>query len=777
MKLNIQPIIYKTELLLKCPANEILLGGSLGGAKSTSLVIDAGIYAMRNPGVNIIMIRQSFVELERTVISKFTDIFPREVYEYKSSQRRGFFSNGSVVNFGYLETDSDLGRHQSAEYQYLGWDEATHNTEFQHRSLKKRVRSPFKGVPTRIVYAANPGGASHQYFYQRYMKNKTPYMIYETEETKGLEEPRTQCFIKSGLIDNPYIFENDPNYKYMLLEMTEAEKEMYLYGNWEINAGQFFKEWDEKKHIIDDYKIQADDQLFITCDYGTSKPSAVYWCALTRTGQIIAYRELYTMRMNEPDVGDNCSATELAKRILDLTPKDETIQLKYMVLDNACWSNLGHGQTIYHLIKKVLPWTIIKTNKERIAGWQHFRYYLEATNKEHKPYFQCTKTCKNLIRTLPALVHSTTDDKDLNSKQEDHCFIAGTKIETKNGEKNIEDIQIGDLVLTRKGYKKVYSCGLSRENAEVFEYKINDITVTCTPEHRILINNEWKRIDTISYCDMIYTKDGAICETIKKLYSIIKNIDDMTEKDIMSVLVDVMKMDLEDYMQIYGNQLTEKHQKDMQYIMSILTTIITTLKTYSLYQKQNIVDYMQLEIKKMKSTLKKTNSIWRRLENLPKNGMQAKKVVNGIYNMVKMCLVILKTLNLYVNFVEKNMKQKKQCKIDQSFVALTASKQAEEKQKQILKKEFVIFVEKNFHVTRTMKQKHVQENVVQSFQITKKQKQNVYDISVEECPEFFANGLLVHNCVDSLRYLTILHPKQRNYSLPPNRNSNTMPLD
>ena len=420
--LNILPIIYKTELLLRCPANEILIGGSLGGAKSTSLVIDAGLYLLRYPKTNGILIRQSFVELQNSIISKFSEIFPDTIYEYKASYRKGYFINGSVINFGYIETDADLSRHQSVEYQYLGIDEATHNTEYQHRTIKRRVRSSVAGVPTRIVYSANPGGASHVYFHKRFMLNKEPYKIYPTEETKDITNPRTQCFIKSGLIDNPYIFDNDPNYKYQLQEMVDSDKEMYLYGNWEINAGQFFKEWQECLHVIDKYELQADDQIFLTCDYGTSKPSAVLWCALTRTGQIIAYRELYTMQANEPDLGTNMSAVDLGKEILKLTPLDELSRVKYMTLDNSCWSDLGHGKTIYHLIHDILPFPIIQTSKSRIDGWQHVRYYLQAKDKNDKPYFQCTKDCVNLRRTLPTLTHSKTKELDIDSRQEDHVL-------------------------------------------------------------------------------------------------------------------------------------------------------------------------------------------------------------------------------------------------------------------------------------------------------------------------------------------------------------------
>ncbi len=33
--------------------------------------------------------------------------------------------------------------------------------------------------------------------------------------------------------------------------------------------------------------------------------------------------------------------------------------------------------------------------------------------------------------------------------------------------------------------------------------------------------------------------------------------------------------------------------------------------------------------------------------------------------------------------------------------------------------------------------------------------QTVYDIEVEEAHEYFANGLLVHNCIDAVRYVCL----------------------
>ena len=36
----------------------------------------------------------------------------------------------------------------------------------------------------------------------------------------------------------------------------------------------------------------------------------------------------------------------------------------------------------------------------------------------------------------------------------------------------------------------------------------------------------------------------------------------------------------------------------------------------------------------------------------------------------------------------------------------------------------------------------------------------VYNLTVEDQPEFFANGVLVHNCIDALRYLLMGRGKQ-----------------
>lgn len=67
------------------------------------------------------------------------------------------------------------------------------------------------------------------------------------------------------------------------------------------------------------------------------------------------------------------------------------------------------------------------------------------------------------------------------------CMVFGTKVHTKKGIKNIQDIQIGDEVLTHTGkYKKVLNTMSYNFHHE--KYNINN--VECTPEHKFLVINK-----------------------------------------------------------------------------------------------------------------------------------------------------------------------------------------------------------------------------------------------------------------------------------------------
>ena len=88
------------------------------------------------------------------------------------------------------------------------------------------------------------------------------------------------------------------------------------------------------------------------------------------------------------------------------------------------------------------------------------------------------------------------------------CLLAGTKIITENGLKNIEEIKINDRVKTLNGYKRVTDVwnqkNLIEPQPECYEIEFeNGYIVKCSYNHKFLVNNEWKKISELSLEDEV----------------------------------------------------------------------------------------------------------------------------------------------------------------------------------------------------------------------------------------------------------------------------------
>jgi len=48
---------------------------------------------------------------------------------------------------------------------------------------------------------------------------------------------------------------------------------------------------------------------------------------------------------------------------------------------------------------------------------------------------------------------------------------------------------------------------------------------------------------------------------------------------------------------------------------------------------------------------------------------------------------------------------------------------------------------------------------VENLKVTKLKVEPVYDLEIEDKHEFFANNILVHNCIDPIRYIALIKLK------------------
>jgi RHS repeat-associated protein len=100
------------------------------------------------------------------------------------------------------------------------------------------------------------------------------------------------------------------------------------------------------------------------------------------------------------------------------------------------------------------------------------------------------------------------------------CFVAGTMVTTADGEKRIEDISVGDIVLSAEPsldeqaappIEAVVVRTFVREAPEVLDIRVRNETITATPEHPFwVVDQGWTAAGELRPGSELLTKDGLV---------------------------------------------------------------------------------------------------------------------------------------------------------------------------------------------------------------------------------------------------------------------------
>ena len=139
---------------IRSTARETLFGGAAGGGKSYAQLIDALIFALKYPASRQLILRRTFPELKRSLIQVSLTLYPKEWGTYGESNHLWTFCNKSHIEFGFCDSENDVTKYQSAEYDVIRFDELTHFTEFQFTYLLSRIRGT-NGYPKQVKASTN----------------------------------------------------------------------------------------------------------------------------------------------------------------------------------------------------------------------------------------------------------------------------------------------------------------------------------------------------------------------------------------------------------------------------------------------------------------------------------------------------------------------------------------------------------------------------------------------------------------------------------------------
>ena len=98
-------ITKKQKRFIDSDAFETLFGGAAGGGKSYGQLVDALLFALKYSKSKQIIFRRTFPDLEKSLIRVSLEIYPRTIADYNSSKHTWTFSNGSIIDFGYIANE------------------------------------------------------------------------------------------------------------------------------------------------------------------------------------------------------------------------------------------------------------------------------------------------------------------------------------------------------------------------------------------------------------------------------------------------------------------------------------------------------------------------------------------------------------------------------------------------------------------------------------------------------------------------------------------------
>lgn len=343
-------------------------------------------------------------------------------------------------------------------------------------------------------------------------------------------------------------------------------------------------------------------------------------------------------------------------------------------------------------------------------------------------------------------------NSDTPVKENDHCLIAGTMVKTETGDKPIETIQVGDLVWTRQGLRSVLAAGLTNPSVDVYTLSTSDgTTITSSSQHPIWTDNQgWVLMDALRYGDILSAwKSGAkpsrsTASTFGGIRTLLGGLIGSTTRRT----VDTAKQAWAVYMKKSGRLLTVPFQTDTRFTTGTLIQATTTYPTLSASPSvstepstHNVHPNGQGAPNTSRTSIRSVHS--RLLGIVPKRGeLGMLNTVDGSWpNGSQLPEHATSAASHSTLSITGNLTGSAPTSASQHggvhLVSTTSSGSAR-------------IAERPSRSIATARPEHVAVRVLDVCRHP--QKQAVYNLTVDSPHEFYANGILVHNSMDSIRY-------------------------
>lgn len=386
-------------------------GGAKGGGKSYLIRAWQLLRRDKYAGTKGLIIRKTYPELLNNHINQMWIEHPGLRQYFNKSEKTIYFPNGSTLSFGYLQRTDDVYNYQGQEFEDIAIDEGTQHAEEVPKILRSSNRTINPHIKPKMLICGNPGGVGHSWFRR----------LFIDQEYEENENPNDYAFVQAKVYDNKILMDNDPTYVARLEALPEEKRRAYLDGDWDVFEGQFFEEFRKSVHVIGpryDLKSAPDNYTYrLGWDEGTLNPRSVHLLVQDNDAKIDIAWEYYKEGETADVAAQNVKTQLEDLGILKLLQKrgrlacDPSMKIK---------SNQT-GVSTEQVVQKILGISLGETTNNRIEGARRYRSYL-AWSAYQEPLLQIWSTCRNLIRTLPALVYDERNNEDCDTSGSDHAY-------------------------------------------------------------------------------------------------------------------------------------------------------------------------------------------------------------------------------------------------------------------------------------------------------------------------------------------------------------------
>ena len=314
-----------------------------------------------------------------------TDICRANILKRVADHSRSFSQRADVDNYLGLE------------YDVIGVEEATTLSLTKYRAITTCNRTSRADWRPRMYLTTNPGGVGHAWFKSEFIR---PFRIGQETTTR---------FIPATVDDNPFV---NREYRDILASLTGWQRRAWLYGDWDIAAGQFFTSWQHDVHVIEPFSIPASWPVWLALDYGWTHYTVILLFAQDHDGNVYVIDEHAERRWLVP------RHAEALEQMLERNDVDRR-RIRTFVAGADVFAARGiqdrtQAGTIADQWHR-LGWPLTPANNDRVSGAAEIMRRLGDVDSDPpiEPTMWVFSRCARLIECIPTLEHDPHRPEDV----------------------------------------------------------------------------------------------------------------------------------------------------------------------------------------------------------------------------------------------------------------------------------------------------------------------------------------------------------------------------